>query len=107
MYRILLVLLLFIATSCGINRQLYKSFSGKPISIANEKFGQPKTVIDKNGEKVYVFELTKKLESTEISQGKLTLDPIVTPQVNKIERYYFTVKDGVIVKTNYEEVYVR
>ena len=37
---------------------------------------------------------------------KLTLDPIVTPQVNKIERYYFTVKDGVIVKTNYEEVYV-
>ena len=107
MNRILFILLVFITVSCGINRQLYKSFSGKPISLANEKFGQPKTVIDKNDEKVYVFEVTKKLESTEIKQGKLTLDPIITPQVKKTERYYFTVKNGIIVKTKYEEEYER
>jgi len=107
MNRILLIILVFIAVSCGINRQLYKSFSGKPISVASNKFGKPKTVINKNGEKVYVYEVTKKLKSTEISQGKLTLDPIITPKVNKIERYYFTVKDSIIVKTNYEEEYER
>lgn len=107
MNRLLLIVLFFIAVSCGINRQLFKSFSGKPISVANEKFGKPKTVIDKNGEKVYIYEVTRKLESTEISQGKLTLDPMITPKVNKTERYYFTVKDSVIVKTKYEEEYKR
>ncbi|HKI89913.1 MAG TPA: hypothetical protein VKA38_12865, partial [Draconibacterium sp.] len=85
MYRFILILFFFTAVSCGINRQLYKSFSGKPISFASNKFGKPKTVVEKNGEKVYVFEVTKKLESTEISQGKLTLDPMVTPKVNKTE----------------------
>lgn len=107
MYRILSILFLLCAVSCGTNRQLYKSFSGKPISVANEKFGQPTKVIDKGDEKVYIYEVTKKLGSTEISQGKLTLDPIVTPQVKKTERYYFTVKDGVIVKTKCEEEYNR
>ena len=107
MHRILLILLVFTVVSCGLNRQLYKSFSGKPISAANQKFGQPKSVIDQNGEKVYVYEVTKNLESTEISQGKLTLDPIITPKVKKTERYYFTVKDGVIVKTKFEEEYKR
>jgi hypothetical protein len=107
MYRFLLILFFLTAVSCGINRQLHKSFSGKPISIASDKFGKPKTIIEKNGEKVYVFEVIKKLESTEIAQGKLTLDPMVTPQVIKTERYYFTVKDRVIVKTKYEEEYER
>ncbi len=105
MQRFILLLLLFATISCGTNRQLYKSFEGKPISAANQKFGEPKTIIDGNGEKIYVFEVIKKLGSTEISQGKLTLDPIVTPKVKKTERYYFTVQNGTIVKTKYEEEY--
>ena len=104
---LLIALIFFIAVSCGINRQLYKSFSGKSISQASQKFGDPKAIIDKDGEKVYVYEVTKKLKSTEISQGKLALDPIITPKVNKTERYYFTVKDSIIVKTKYEEEYER
>ena len=107
MYRIFLILLLLISISCETSRRMTKSFSGKPISAATKQFGQPKTVIDKEGGKIYVFEVEKKLESTEISQGKLTLDPMVTPQVKKTERYYFTVKDGVIIKTKYEKEYER
>ncbi|MCD6353990.1 MAG: hypothetical protein J7L95_00420 [Prolixibacteraceae bacterium] len=43
--------------------------------------------------------------STEISQGKLTLDPIISPRANKTERYYFTVKDSIITHVKFEEEY--
>lgn len=107
MYRIFFILLIFISVSCGTQKQLQKMFTGKPESILKERFGNPKTILEREQEKIYVFEVEKKLESTEVSQGKLTLDPMITPGVKKTERYYFTVKDSVIVKTKYEEEYER
>ena len=108
MYKVVLVLLiLFLLTSCGIQRQLQKAFVGEPVSAFGEEFGAPKTVIEKEQEKIYVFEKEKKLNSTEIDQGKLTLDPMVTPKVLKTERYIFTVKNGEVVKARYEEEYER
>ena len=80
---------------------------GESINVANNKFGPPVTIVENKDEKIYVFEINKKLENTEISQGKLTLDPIITPQVKKTERYYFTVVDSTIVKAKYEEEYER
>lgn len=59
------------------------------------------------GDSVYIYEKTEKLRSTEISQGRLTLDPIVTPQVKKTQRFYFTVRNGIILKTRMEEEYDR
>jgi len=56
---------------------------------------------------VLVYEIVKELRSTEIMQAKLTLDPIYSPKVDKTERYYFTVKQGIITKTKLEEVYER
>ena len=90
---LLTVVVLFM--SCGIQRQLHKAFIGKPVSGVKEKLGEPKAVLDQGNEKVYVYEVLKELESTEVSQGKLTLDPMISPKVNKTERYYITVKDGV------------
>jgi len=75
--------------------------------MLRENFGKPVTIIDKNEEKVYIFEKTTKLKSTEISQGKLTLDPMITPKVIKTERYYFTVKDSIIIDAKFEEEYDR
>lgn len=107
MYRFILVLLIFTMFSCATGKQARKTYIGQSVAELKEKFGEPKTVFDKENEKIYVFEVLKELESTEISQGKLTLDPIVTPPVKKTERYYFTVKNDVVVKTKFEEEYER
>jgi hypothetical protein len=86
---------------------LQKAFIGKNVSKLGEKFGAATSVIDKENEKVYIFEKEEELKSTEINQGKLTLDPIRSPRVIKTERYYFTVKNGVVTKAQYEEEYER
>lgn len=106
-YRIFVILLIIIGVSCGTKKQLYKQYNGQPVTILEKAFGKPKAILENDTEKVYVFEIKKELESTEITQGKLTLDPIVTPKVKKTERYYFTVVDGIISKTKFEEEYQR
>lgn len=93
--------------SCGTSKSLRKKYVGKPESVLSVNFGYPKATFDQGNEKVLVYEIVKDLESTEISQGKLTLDPIISPMVQKTERYYFTVKDSVIIKVKKEEEYER
>jgi hypothetical protein len=93
--------------SCGPQRNLQKVYIGKPVSILSEKLGNPKTILERETEKVYVYEIVKELKSAEINQGKLTLDPMISPMVEKTERYYFTVKDGKIVNLKLEEEYER
>jgi len=108
MKKIFFITLLFIVSvSCGTQRQLRKAFVGEPIAKLEDKFGQPTTVIDQEGEQIYIFEKTEELKSTEIGQGQLTLDPIITPKVTKTERYYFTVKSGTITEARFEENYER
>ena len=107
MYRFFFILLIFVAVSCGTQKQLQKMYIGKPESTLQERFGNPKTILKRDLTRVYIFEVEKKLESTEVNQGKLTLDPMITPKVKKTERYYFTVKDSVIINTKFEEEYER
>lgn len=107
MKRIALVLLIISSISCSTQRQLRKAYVGEPFSKVEMKFDQPKTVIEQEGEKLYIFEKTEELASTEIGQGQLTLDPIITPKVIKTERYYFTVKNGTVIKARFEEDYER
>lgn len=104
---IYLLLIFFLLVSCGTQQQLKKSFNGKPSSVLEPRFGKPVTIIETAGDSVYIFEKTEALRSAEISQGKMTLDPILTPKVNKTERFYFTVKNGLIIKTRFEEEYER
>ena len=107
MQRIFLIIFLIVTVSCSSQRKLQKAYIGKPQSVLSEKFGKPKTVLEQGDEKVYVYEIVTELKSTEISQAKLTLDPMVSPSVEKTERYYFTVKDEKIVKVKLEEEYQR
>jgi hypothetical protein len=107
MYRILILIVLSALVSCSAQRSLQKAYLGKPQSVLSEKFGKPKTILDYGAEKVYVYEIVTELKSTEISQAKLTLDPMISPMAEKTERYYFTVKDEKIVKVKLEEEYER
>ena len=107
MQRILLVLIVFISVSCSTQKKLQRIYVGYPTSKLVEEFGVPKTVIDKGEEEIYVFEKVSELKSTEISQGKLTLDPMVSPMVQKTEHFYFTVQNGKVIKVKLEEKYKR
>lgn len=107
MNRIIVALLLVILISCGTQRKLGKTYVGKPQSFVEEQFGKPKTIFDKGDTKVYVYEKSEQLRSTEIKQGKLTLDPIVTPGVKKTKRYLFTISEGKVVDVKLEEEYER
>lgn len=107
MYRILIIIVLTILVSCSVQRRLQKSYIGKPQSVLSEKFGYPKTVFDKGSEKIYVYEIIKDLKSTEINQAKLTLDPMISPSVQKTVLYYFTVKEETITNVKVEEEYNR
>jgi hypothetical protein len=108
MFKTIFIFLIFFGlVSCGTQQQLKKNFTGKPLSVLEPRFGQPVTIIETAGDSVYIFEKTEELRSTEINQGRLALDPIVTPKVNKTERFYFTVKNGLIIKAKYEEEYER
>lgn len=103
-YILILCISLF---SCSQQRSLQKKYVGKPQSALSKEFGYPKAVLDRENEKVYVYEIVKELKSTTINQGKLTMDPMVSPVVEKTERYYFTVKNEKIVKVRVEEEYQR
>lgn len=107
MYRIFIALFLFFFVACGTQRRLQRSYIGKSISQVEKDFGKAQTILERNDGTVYIFEKTEELKSTEISQAKLTLDPMVTPRVTKTARYYVTVKNGKVVKIEQENEYER
>lgn len=107
MKRLLLIVLVLFVFSCSSQKKLQKSYIGKPISAIEAELGKAKTVFEKENEKEYVFEKVEYLKSTEISQHKLTLDPMVTPRAIKTSRYYVTVVDEMITKVKIEEEYER
>ncbi len=107
MYRLLIVVFFFSMVACSSQRVLQRTYVGQPQKTLENKFGYPKAILDQGDEKVYVYEIIKDLKSTEIGQGKLTLDPIISPMTQKTERYYFSVKDGKITHVKLEEEYER
>ncbi|MCK5729431.1 MAG: hypothetical protein KAH68_00065 [Draconibacterium sp.] len=107
MQRVVLLLMVFFFFSCGTQKKLQKSYVGQPSFVLIENFGNPKVILDRENAKIYVFEKILLLKSTEISQGKLTLDPMVSPMVQKTELFYFTIKDNIITEVKVEEEYKR
>lgn len=107
MKKIFVFLLVLIGISCSQQRALQKAYVGKPVSVLSERYGYPKVVFDQKSEKVYVYEIVKELKSSTINQGKLSLDPMVSPSVQKTERYYFSVVNDIIKKVKVEEEYAR
>lgn len=105
LFYIFLIFLLFV--SCGVQQKLSRTWTGKPVSALMKQFGQPLAISEAAGDSVYIFEQTQKLQSAEIGQGKLALDPIITPKVTKTKRFYFNVKNGKVIKTRLEEEYTR
>nr|WP_321355172.1 hypothetical protein [uncultured Draconibacterium sp.] len=107
MRALLFIAALVILVSCNSQRQLQKTYVGKPLSSLESELGKPQTVFEKESGDIYIFEKVEFLESTEISQHKLALDPMITPKVKKTSRYTVTAVDGTIKKVELEEIYER
>jgi len=106
-YRVILFFVVVFMLACGTPKKISKQYINKPVTFLKEAFGEPKTVIENVDRHVFIYEIEKELKSTEINQGKLTLDPIITPKVTKITRYYFTVKNDMVISSKFEEEYKR
>ena len=107
MKQIIILFLLVFSLACNTQKKFQKSYIGQPLTELEKELGKPTTVFEKNNGNMYVFEKKEKLKSAEISQHKLTLDPMVSPEALKTSRYYVTVVDGVITKIKIEEEYER
>ena len=105
--KILILLTTGLLFACSTQHRLQKSYAGKPVSALNNEFGYPEIILVNSGDSVYVFKKSEELKSTEINQGRLALDPIVTPSVVKTEHYYFTIKNGMISTVRTDTEYVR
>jgi ribonucleotide reductase beta subunit family protein with ferritin-like domain len=107
MYRLIFIVFLALLFGCSSQHKLQNTYVGKRQKMLESKFGYPKTILDQGDEKVYVYEIIKDLKSTEINQGRLSLDPMISPMVQKTERYYFYVKDSIITNVKLDEEYDR
>ncbi len=107
MNKVLLLLFIVLLVSCGPQRKLQRTYVGKPVSVIETELGKAINSFEKEEGQIYVFEKIIHLKDTEISQHKITLDPIITPKVIKTERYFVTAVDGVISKIKMEEEYER
>ncbi|WP_347840197.1 hypothetical protein [uncultured Draconibacterium sp.] len=107
MRALLFSIVMVVLVSCSSQRMVQKSYIGQPLSTMESEFGKPITVFNNESSDIYIFEKVEFLKSTEISQHKLTLDPMVTPQVKKTSRYTATVVNGTIKKLELAEEYDR
>ena len=105
-WAILLLAVVFMA-ACGTQKKISRQYVNRPVADLTEAFGEPKAVIESADGYIFIYEKEKELESTEISQGRLTLDPIITPKVIKTTRYYFVVKNDIVISAKLEEEYKR
>lgn len=86
-----------------------KEFMGKDKTYLDNYYGQKGAVLTfPSGEKAIVYTKTKNLKSTPINKGVTTLDPMVSPSMQKKERFiYFIDEAGKVVRCKYEMEYNR
>lgn len=106
--RLIILFILLITVSCGIQSQLKRSYQGRNIEYLTESFKTLPSVKTplKNG--LYRLTFTKKarLTSTPINQGTGSLDPLSSPAALKTEYYIFIInRDDIVISTEYEKEY--
>lgn len=76
--------------SCSVQSKMTKQFVGKDKTELYNYFGQRGAIIPLSADKRYVvYTQTKHLKSATINKGVTTLDPMVSPSVQKNQKYTF------------------
>lgn len=86
-----------------------RKFIGSDKIQLDHYFGQRGSIVSLKNEKKYVvYTKNKFLRSSAISKGETTLDPMVTPSVEKNEKYIFYLdKNDKVIECKVETSYQR
>ncbi len=97
--------LFFVFAACSVSQKVSSKYKGKGVEILYKELGSPKSVTEMdNGNKLFVYEKETIVRSTEISTGRGTLDPRISPAYSKVETFLFEVNsEGLIIDTGYEK----
>jgi hypothetical protein len=102
------LVLFFVAAffvSCSVTTNLSQKYVGRGVEVLYKEKGTPSTVAKlDNGNKLFTYVKETIVRETEISTGRGTLDPRISPSFIKIETYCFEVNaNGIIVQTDYKK----
>ena len=105
----IICLILFLLTSCSIERKISKKYVGEDLSEVKKEFGTPQSTINlKNGQQLVVFERSKHLNAAKVNTQSFQYDEILSPAVEKKDRYLFYVNQkGEVTDFKYERIYER
>ncbi|HBL77292.1 MAG: hypothetical protein A2W90_22025 [Bacteroidetes bacterium GWF2_42_66] len=83
-------LILVASLSCSMQSKFTRQFKGMSKTELDEYFGQKGVIVPLSSDKKYVaYTQTKILRSTAINKGVTTLDPMVSPSVEKRQKFIF------------------
>ena len=104
---LILAALLFSFFACSVQSKLNRQFKGKDKTELDNYFGQKGIIIPLSDEKQYVvYTQSKHLKSTTINKGVTTLDPMISPSVEKKQKYTFYLdKSGKVIDCKYDLEY--
>ena len=104
---IIVAVVLTVMLSCSVQSKLNRQFVGKTKSELDQYFGQKGATVSLPNELQYVeYTRSKMLKSTEINKGVTTLDPMVSPSVEKKQKFIFYLnKEGKVTDCKYDLEY--
>lgn len=102
------ILLMTLLLSCSMQSKFTRQFKGKTKTELDAHFCQQGTVTSLSPGKSYVaYTQTKILRSVPVNKGVTTLDPMVSPSVEKKLKYIFYLdKDGKVTECKYDAEYL-
>lgn len=105
--RLLLQIGLFASLlSCSVQSGLNRQFIGKDKTELDNHFGQRGTIVHLGTLQYVEYTKTEQLKSMEISKGVTTLDPMISPAVEKTQKYIFYLDPaGKVTSCKYESEY--
>ncbi len=106
MKRTTIILAIAILFSCTPQRKINK-LEGHSLTYMLNELGKPTEIIPGKADSTYIYVKEKDLRSTEISKAAMTLDPMVTPEAHKTDKYIFTIKNGIVVNSKHDIEYKR
>ena len=103
----IIVTILLSVLSCSVQNKLNHQFIGQDKKALDEYFEQTGIVVPISAERqMVVYTYSKALPSITINKGVTTLDPMVSPSVQKTQKFTFYLdKNGKVTECKYDLSY--
>lgn len=104
---LIVIIAFFTMLSCSVQSKLNKQFIGKDKTVLDKYYGQNGVIVPLSADKqVVTYTQSKTLRSTAINKGVTTLDPMISPSVQKRQKFIFYLnKEGKVIDCKYDLEY--